>query len=79
MKRPLFALALFAAVAGAQEDPGVSYHADVVPLLRARCIGCHNPTDKEVTTSFSTAAAVKGYKPIKTKITVPAGTSVDVK
>ena len=58
MKRPLFALALFAAVTGAQEDPGVSYHADVVPLLRARCIGCHNPTDKEGDIDLSTRAGL---------------------
>ena len=58
MKRSLFALALFAAVSGAQEDPGVSYDADVVPLLRARCIGCHNPTDKEGGIDLSTRAGL---------------------
>ncbi len=39
----------------------------------------HNPTDVEITCEFSTAAAVRGFKPLQTKITVPAGTSMELK
>jgi hypothetical protein len=39
----------------------------------------HNPTQKGITSSFVTAAAVKGLKQVKTTITVPAGRSVEVK
>jgi len=38
----------------------------------------HNPTDEDITTAFATPAAVKGLKPLKTTVTVPAGTSVEV-
>ena len=51
----LFALA---SLAGAQEDPGVSYHADVLPILRARCIGCHNPEDAQGDVDLSTRAGL---------------------
>ena len=39
----------------------------------------NNPTDKDITTTFATAAAIKGFKAVKEKITVKAGTSVEVK
>jgi len=39
----------------------------------------NNPTDKDVTTELVTAPAIKGFKPIKQKITVKAGTSLDVR
>ena len=39
----------------------------------------HSPTDEPITSPFATAAAVKGLKPLKTTITVPAGVSVEVK
>ena len=39
----------------------------------------HNPTEKSITTDFVTPAAIKGYHPVKTKLTVPAGTSIEVK
>jgi hypothetical protein len=39
----------------------------------------HNMTDKAITSDFVTAAGVKGFKQLKTKITVPAGASVEVK
>lgn len=39
----------------------------------------HNPTDKNIKSKFATAAAVKGFKRLKTTVTVPAGTSIEVK
>ena len=39
----------------------------------------HNPTEEEITSDFTTAAAARGFKQIKTAITVPAGRSVEVK
>ena len=39
----------------------------------------HNPTEAPITSPFATAAAVKGFKPLKTAVTVPAGASVEVK
>jgi hypothetical protein len=38
----------------------------------------HNPTDRAISCTFATAAPIKGFKRLKTKITVPAGTSIDV-
>jgi hypothetical protein len=38
-----------------------------------------NPTTREITTEFTTVPAIKGHKPVKTTITVPAGSSLDVK
>lgn len=39
----------------------------------------HNPTDKDIKSEFVTAKAVKGFKKLKTKIEVPAGTSIEVR
>ena len=39
----------------------------------------NNPTTRDVTTDFATVAAIRGFKPVKTKITVKAGMSVEVK
>jgi len=39
----------------------------------------HNPTDEEITSEFATAAAVRGYRQVKTTITVPAGASIEVR
>jgi len=39
----------------------------------------HNPTDAEIKSPFATPAAVRGFKPIKTTVTVPAGGSVEVR
>jgi len=38
----------------------------------------HNPTDREITSPIATPRAVRGLKPLKTTVTVPAGASVDV-
>ena len=39
----------------------------------------NNPTDKDIETELATPAAIKGFKPVKQKITVRAGSSLDVK
>lgn len=39
----------------------------------------HNPTHTEITSDFATVAAIKGFKPLKIKVTVPAGATVEVK
>lgn len=38
----------------------------------------HNPSAEDITSTFATAAAVKGFKPVNQKVTVKAGGSVDV-
>jgi hypothetical protein len=38
----------------------------------------HNPTSREITTDFVTPAAIKGYKAVKTTLTIKAGASVEV-
>jgi len=39
----------------------------------------NNPTNREITTTFATVEAIRGYKPIRKRITVPAGRSLDVR
>jgi hypothetical protein len=39
----------------------------------------HNPTDREIKSTFATPTAVKGFKAVKTTLTVPAGASVEVR
>ena len=39
----------------------------------------HNPTDREIKSTFATPTAVKGFKVMKTTVTVPAGASVEVR
>ena len=39
----------------------------------------HNPTEREITSTFATPHAVKGFKAVKTTVTVPAGASVEVR
>lgn len=38
----------------------------------------HNPTDREITTNFSTVRAIPDHEQIEQRITVPAGSSIDV-
>jgi len=38
----------------------------------------HNPTDQAIESTFKTPAAVKGFKSLKTHITVPPGKSIEV-
>ena len=42
----------------AQEKP-VSFHKDVMPLLKRSCMGCHNPTKKKGELDMSTYATLK--------------------
>ncbi len=39
----------------------------------------HNPTERDITCDFATAAAAKNFKQIKTSVTVPAGRSLEIK
>ena len=39
----------------------------------------HNPTDREFKSTFATPTAVKGFKVVKTTVTVPPGASVEVR
>jgi len=39
----------------------------------------NNPTDKDIETEIATPKAIKSFKPLKQKITVKAGSSLDVK
>jgi len=39
----------------------------------------HNPTDQPITSPFATPPTVKGFKALKTTVTVPSGASVEVK
>jgi hypothetical protein len=39
----------------------------------------NNPLKTDVTTAFATVPAIRGFKPVRKTITVPAGTSVDVR
>ena len=39
----------------------------------------NNPTDKDIETEIATPKAIKSFKQLKQKITVKAGSSLDVK
>ena len=39
----------------------------------------HNPTPQDITTSFATAPAIRGRKPVATKVTVKAGSSLKIR
>jgi hypothetical protein len=39
----------------------------------------NNPTPRDITTTFETASAVRGFKPLRKEVTVPAGKSVEVR
>ena len=39
----------------------------------------HNPTRRDITTSFETPRAIRGFRPVKKQVTIKAGCSVDVR
>jgi hypothetical protein len=39
----------------------------------------NNPTRRDITTDFATAAAIRGYRAVKKAITVKAGTSLEIR
>lgn len=57
MRSPLFSAVLFASSAALTAAP-VDYHADIAPLLRDYCAGCHNGSDDEGGFSVETFAAL---------------------
>jgi len=60
--RSLFLLLLLPSVVRSEDSP-VSYHRDIVPLLRANCIGCHKASKNKGGLDLSNHAALsKGGK-----------------
>jgi hypothetical protein len=43
------------------------------------CFHIHNPTHKTITSNFATAKAIKGFKQLSCKITVPPGETIELK